>query len=154
MTSKSTLFANVGSGAVMMLFGTYVVFEAQKFDGVGASMPLFVGFGLIAFSALLIVVSVVKASLVGAIAPPTGSMKPRLALTVLMALWVLALPYAGFILSSIVAFGLITAIVPRHESWSVKGLLSHFVGGVAVILAFWYVLTAHLNVPLPAGQLF
>ena len=145
---------NIAGGIVFALLGAYVLLEAQKFEGVGAVTPVFVGAGLIVLSALLIVVGIVRPRLLPPSPAPTGSLRRRGLLVALVIAWVAALPFAGFLLSSLVAFALISASVPVDEPWTRRGIVLHALGGGLTIVAFWLVMTTQLNVPLPRGALF
>ena len=145
---------NIAGGIVFAVLGAYVLLEAQQFEGVGSVTPVFVGAGLIVLSALLIVVSVVRPRILPANPTPAGSMRRRGLLVALVIIWVAALPYAGFLLSSLVAFGLISASVPVDGPWTRRGIVLHVLGGGLTILVFWLIMTTQLNVPLPKGALF
>ena len=150
-SSNSTLVdkKNVVSGVVVFAAGVYVVWEAQKFEGTGASMPLFVGCGLITLAVLLIATAFVKPALLGSGKNKTGAMWPRLFLTAIMIAWVISLPIVGFLISSSIAFSLIALTVPKSEQQNFRFFIVHSLGGILVTFFFWYCLTVFLNVPLP-----
>ncbi|MFY0609915.1 MAG: tripartite tricarboxylate transporter TctB family protein [Hyphomicrobiaceae bacterium] len=145
-------WSNTIAGAFFACLGAYVLQEAQNFEDVGATMPIFVGIGLIVLSAILILANYFRSGLIAKVEPSQGSMRQRAILIVLVSVWVLVLPYAGFLLSSIIAFGLIAASVPKAERWTPVSIAGHAIGCISVTMAFWYVLTVFLNVPLPAAR--
>ena len=145
-------YTNTVAGVLFAMLGAYVIWEAQRFGQYGAVTPVFVGVGLIALSAALIITSFVLPTLIPAIQSPEGSLRKRGILVLLMIVWVAVLPVAGFLLSSIVAFGLITSAVPLHERWTMRGVVLHAIGAVCVTFAFWFILTTYLNVPLPKAS--
>lgn len=145
---------NAVAGIVFALLGAYVVWEAQRFGEYGAVTPAFVGGGLLVLSLALIATSLSAPRLIPPIQIPSGSMRTRSLLVILIVVWVAALPYAGFLLSSIGAFGAIAAAVPVLSNWTVRGIMLHAFGAVIVTFVFWFLLTAFLNVPLPGGKLF
>ncbi|MEO1207741.1 MAG: tripartite tricarboxylate transporter TctB family protein [Pseudomonadota bacterium] len=145
---------NVIAGVVFALLGAYVIWEAQRFGEYGAVTPVFVGVGLMALSLALIATSLSIPQLIPPVSVPTGSMFTRALLVGLMIIWVALLPYAGFLLSSIIAFGVIAAVVPVVSNWTFRGAVLHAIGAIIVTVLFWFILTAYLNVPLPAGKIF
>ena len=145
---------NAVAGVVFALIGAYVIWEAQRFGEHGAVTPVFIGVGLIVLSAALVISSFVFPRLVPATQVPTGALKKRGVLVLLMIVWVAVLPIVGFLASSIVAFGLIASAVPIRHQWTMRGVVLHAVGAVSITFAFWYVLTTYLNVPLPKASLF
>lgn len=145
---------NAVAGIVFALLGAYIVWEAQRFGEYGAVTPAFVGGGLFVLSLALIATSLSAPRLIPPIPVPSGSMRTRGLLVTLIIVWVAALPYAGFLLSSIVAFGVIAAAVPILSNWTYRGVVLHALGAVIVTFVFWFVLTTYLNVPLPGGKLF
>lgn len=146
-----SVMSNIVSGVLVLAAGVYISFEAQKFEGAGATMPLFVGYGLIVLSILLIAAALLKPVLLGAPKKTKGDFKPRLILAGIMTVWVILLPITGFLLTSIVAFALISMAVPKSARWSVQTAIIHVVGGIVVTFLFWYCMTRFLHVPLPSG---
>lgn len=143
---------NIVGGIIFALLGAYIFWEAQRFDEYGAVTPMFVGVGLIVLSLALIVSSLTLPKLIPPIERPTGSLKTRGILVILMIVWVTVLPYAGFMLSSIIAFALIAGFVPVQTRWTGRGIVLHAIGAVTVTVLFWFILTTYLNVPLPAAS--
>lgn len=140
---------NIFAGVGFLALGAYVLWEATKFEDVGATMPNFVGVGMIILASVLILASILRPQLVSRGELAGGSMLRRAIFVIVVAVWVLALPVVGFLASSIVAFAVLAASVPKAETWNLKQWAGHVLGGAVVTLAFWYVLTRFLNVPLP-----
>jgi len=72
---------------------------------------------------------------------------------VLMAAWIAVMPWLGFYVSSVAAFGVLMLVIDP----SVRNVKSFFVSltGVAIELAIFYVaFSTLLEVPLPRGILF
>ena len=148
-TAMPRASTNVLAGVGFAALGAYVLWEATKFEDVGATMPNFVGVGMIVLASVLILASILRPQLVGRNELAGGSMLRRAIFVTVVILWVLVLPVVGFLASSIVAFAILAASVPKAETWNLKQWAGHVLGGAVVTLAFWYVLTRFLNVPLP-----
>ncbi|MFT5511179.1 MAG: hypothetical protein ACI89J_004280 [Hyphomicrobiaceae bacterium] len=150
----SSHWSNIFAGVFFACLGAYVLWEAQNFEDVGATMPNLVGIGLIVLSGLLILANHFQPELIANVEPARGSMLQRAVLITLISIWVIVLPHAGFLLSSIIAFALIAAAVPKSDRWNRSTIVGHAIGGVCITVGFWYVLTTFLNVPLPATRLW
>jgi len=145
---------NLASGAVFAALGLFIVIASQQFEDAGRSTPTFIGYGLIALSLLLIVTEIVRSDLLPIPESDDGSKKQRFLFVVLMGLWILALPYFGFLLSCSVMFIFIALAVPRVDRWTVKGIVLHALSGVMTSATLWFALTQLLNIPLPEASLF
>ena len=140
---------NTALGAAFILLGGFVIWQAQAFEDIGRTMPVFVGSGLILLSLVLIGLAWIRPGLIGDLRMPEGSNGNRLVLVVIMAVWVAVMPWFGFLATSAVCFALVTLAVPRARAWSAADLGLHAAGGLVVIFLFWFVLARLLNIPLP-----
>ncbi len=145
---------NVIAGLVFAAFGVFLLIASQEFEDSGRSTPMFIGAGIVLLAAILVVSDFLKPAAADHGAADGGSQKRRLIFVVLMAAWVLLLPYLGFLVSGFIMFAIVAAAVPKHSRWTAKGLGLHAAAGVVTTAAFWVVLTQLLNVPLPEPTLF
>jgi putative tricarboxylic transport membrane protein len=150
---KSRL-ANLAGSAAFAALGLYIIMAAQQFEDAGRTTPVFIGLGMIFLALLLLGIEILFRETIPKIDKIEGSLSRRVAFVCIMLIWILFLPYLGFVVSSILAFALISAVVPRNYKWSFVPFSYHAVAGVAAVFVFWTILTTLLNVPLPSPQIF
>ena len=141
---------------LILLFGALVIWDTTTYaDFDSAVFPLIVGSALIAFCLLYILLWLM--GIVGGVAgggeTEAGSWPRRVGLVILMLGGTLAMPWAGFILSSFVTFAVL-ALIAMYEPWTKMRLLVFPLVGIGVIIGFYFLFGVLLRVPLPAGVLF
>ena len=114
---KSRLLNLTGSMSFIAL-GIYIILAAQKFEELGKVTPVFIGTGVIFLAILLLVAEFLVPNSIPKTDKIEGSLPRRIIFVGLMVVWVSLLQYLGFLISSILAFILISAAVPRKEKWS------------------------------------
>ena len=105
-------------------------------------------------SVLLIIVEFSKSELLPPPTAITGSLVRRSLFIALMVIWVVALPYLGFVVAGCLAFAIISAAVPKNSNKTSTNFALNTVAGVLTTIGFWVVLTAFLKVPLPEATFF
>jgi hypothetical protein len=117
--------------------------------------PRIVSAGMIAFCLLYIVFWLIGLAgyRTGSDETEEGSWPRCVALVVLMLGGTLAMPWAGFILSSLVTFAALTFIA-MYEPWTKMRIIVYPLVGIAVVLGFYVLFGELLRVPLPVGTWF
>lgn len=85
--------------------------------------------------------------------PPGGSLLRRTLLVAVLAGWILALPWLGFIVTSLVSFVLLS-LVAAFEPWNWRRTLIHLAVAGITVAGFYYLFARLLLVPLPEARLF
>ncbi len=145
---------NITGSLSFIALGMYIILAAQRFEEIGKVTPVFIGTGIIFLAVLLLVAEFLSPNSLPKIEKIEGSLPRRIIFVGLMVVWVSLLPYLGFLISSILAFILISAAVPRKEKWSLSPFYFHAAAGVVTTVGFWLVLTTLLDVPLPELRIF
>ncbi len=145
---------NITGSLSFIALGMYIILAAQRFEEIGKVTPVFIGTGIIFLAVLLLVAEFLSPNSLPKIEKIKGSLPRRIVFVGLMVVWVSLLPYLGFLISSILAFILISAAVPRKEKWSLSPFYFHAAAGVVTTVGFWLVLTTLLDVPLPELRIF
>jgi putative tricarboxylic transport membrane protein len=137
-----------------VLLGLFIFFGARGMSDVGSIFPTTIAVGMIVFSLALI-----ATILTGRAAPAMrreeseGGSRHRLGLAAVMAAWVGLLPLLGFVASSLAAFIAIMVIAdydrPGPRTWAIWIL-----SGIAIVLAFWWIMADVLLLRVPTGILF
>ena len=153
-TMKKTRVLNFTGGLAFVSFGTFMISAAQSFEDAGRVTPMFIGYGIIAPSILLLIVELFKSELIPATNKIEGSLARRGLFVTLMTLWVISLPYLGFVLAGCMAFGLISAAVPSKTDRVLTRFGVKIFAGIITTVGFWLVLTKFLRVPLPEAVIF
>ena len=143
----------LGSLAFGML-GSFMFYASQDFESAGRVTPAFIGCGLMVLSVLLVLVEFCKPELLPPPTAITGSLVRRGLFIALMAIWVVALPYLGFLVAGCLAFAIISAAGPKNSYKTSADIALYTVAGVLTTIGFWVVLTAFLKVPLPEATFF
>ena len=140
---------NLTASLAFILFGIFMIVGSQRFEDAGRATPAFIGCGIIFFAVILLLIELFRAEMIPTPKKIEGSLPRRGVFVGLMALWVMSLPYLGFILASSVAFILISVAVPENTNTKRKPFGLSALAGIATTIGFWLVLTNFLNVPLP-----
>lgn len=150
-------FANdiggVVAAALLALFGALVIRETGTYaDFDSAVFPRTVAIVMVALSIGYIVLW-----LAGFVrpTPPSepGSWPRRIGLVAAMLAAAFAMPWTGFIASSLALFAAL-AVLAMYERWTTARLIIYPLIGVAIVVGFYVLFGQLLRVPLPAGQLF
>lgn len=145
---------NLASGVAFAGLGLFLIVASQQFEDAGRSTPMFIGYGLMALAVLLIVTEIAKSELLPMPESEGGSGRRRLVFVALMAVWILTLPYLGFLFGCSVMFILVAMAVPRSTPWTLRSIAMHALSGIITTIGFWFALTHLLSVPLPVPSIF
>ena len=145
---------NLASGAAFAGLGLFLIIASQQFEDAGRSTPVFIGCGLMALAVLLIVTEIAKSEFLPIPESDGGSGRRRLVFVVLMAVWILTLPYLGFLFGCSLMFILVAMAVPRSKPWTIRSIALHALSGIITTIGFWFALTYLLSVPLPVPSIF
>lgn len=145
---------NILGSLTFGMLGSFMFYASQDFESAGRVTPAFIGCGLMVLSVLLVLVEFCKPELLPPQTAITGSLVRRSLFIALMAIWVVALPYLGFLVAGCLAFAIISAAVPINSNKTSAYVALNTVAGVLTIIGFWVVLTALLKVPLPEATFF
>ncbi len=138
-------------GAVLFAaLGFWVVHEAGAFSRRGAMLPLVVGYGMIALSAVLALTAWLRPG--PEAEAQGGSITRRWLFVAVLATWVALIPWLGFLLASALGFMVVSLIVPRETPWTPRVVVGHVVAAILATLAVYLVFAVYLGVPLPVGQ--
>ena len=145
---------NILGSLTFGMLGSFVFYASQDFESAGRVTPAFIGCGLMVLSVLLVLVEFCKPELLPPPTAITGSLVRRSLFIALMAIWVVALPYLGFLVAGCLAFAIISAAVPKNSNKTSAYVALNTVAGVLTTIGFWVVLKAFLKVPLPEATFF
>ncbi len=82
-----------------------------------------------------------------------GANLRRLGLVLVMLGATIAMPWIGFLLSGLIAFGAIL-VLAMYDPWTPMRLIVYPLSGAGVVLAFYFLFSNVLQVPLPVGTVF
>lgn len=147
--ARKNRLINSMAGLIFCVLGMLVIFESQRFESSGSVTPILVGIVLIVLSLVLIVISFVAPQQLPLIKQPEGSLKRRSVGAFVIVVWVMLLPFLGFLLTSTVAFFAISMTVPVQHPRSLFTCCLHAVIGALIVTFFWFFLTRYLGIALP-----
>ena len=145
---------NILGSLTFGMLGIFMFYASQDFESAGRVTPAFIGCGLMVLSVLLVLVEFCKSDLLPPPTAITGSLVRRSLFIALMVIWVVALPYLGFVVAGCLAFAIISAAVPKNSHKTSASVAINTVAGIVTTIGFWVVLTVFLKVPLPEATFF
>ncbi len=83
----------------------------------------------------------------------SGANLRRLGLVVTMLGATLAMPWIGYLTSTLLAYGAIL-VLAMYDPWTPKRILVYPLAGAGIVIGFYLLFSKTLQVPLPAGSLF
>lgn len=142
------------SGLVVALgtfsLALYVLWESRFFSPLGAVFPRFVAIVLLLAAVILAIVILIRQQ-----RPPKeggGSNRRRAVLALALMAWVALVPVLGFAIASLIGFAAV-GVVAKYDRWNVRGWLAFGLATLAGVMAFYFVFSVFLKVPLPEGAL-
>ena len=152
-TDQPRSIGSVVIAALLLICGAVVLWETTTyFDFDSAIFPRTVASLLVALCLIYIVLWLM--GLTRALDPAEpGSWPRRIGLVLLMLAGAFAMPWAGFILSSLVTFGCLT-LLAMYEPWTRLRIIVYPLIGIAIVFGFYLLFGEILRVPLPVGSLF
>ena len=135
--------------AIFVLIGTIAIWDTTKMvDSDSYVFPRTVAIFLIGFSLFYIVWNFIKAPEGQKKAASGGSTPRRIGLVAAMLISAFMMPYTGFMIAGIFAFGTIMTFA-MYEKWTRQRLLLYPIICVAVVSGFYLLFAKALLVPLP-----
>lgn len=144
----------IAFGLLFIAIGVLAYLGTRDMSAMGSVFPSTLSAALVLLSALLIALQVRRPA-----APPrtgpatTGSVFRRAAVVVVIGLWALLMPELGFLVSSLAAFVLITALA-TFERPRASTVALYAVTGLVIVGAFHLVMDRVLGLRLPEGWFF
>ena len=140
--------------ASFIVLGIAIFLGATKFSALGGVFPITIAAVLVGFSVLLIAINLRRpAGGTSETFDLNGGAKRRVTLGAVMLAWVMLMPEIGFLVTSIIAFGIIMLIAdydrPPARTWAVW-----IASGMLICVGFWWILANVLLLRMPAGVLF
>lgn len=83
----------------------------------------------------------------------SGANLRRLGLVAAMLGATLAMPWIGYLASTLLAYGAIL-VLAMYDPWTPKRLLVYPLAGAGIVIGFYLLFSKTLQVPLPVGSLF
>lgn len=140
----------MGFALGFFILGSLAWWQTQEMSAMGAVFPRTVSLAMIVCAAAYIVQALWRHT------PPVprnaGSWPRRIALIVVMAIWIGIMPHLGFLSSGLLAF-LVLSVVANYDGWTPWRWGVYTVTAVAVVAGFYGLFAEGLNVPLPRGWL-
>tara|TARA_B100000989_G_scaffold241532_1_gene188407 strand:- start:3562 stop:4023 length:462 start_codon:yes stop_codon:yes gene_type:complete len=140
---------NLLTHVIIAFVGLAMILLSRKFEQAGSITPTFIGGGMILLSFLSIGLAEKKFVAAFDARKNNKSAYKSIYFVVLIASWVLSLPYLGFLCSGFLFFTFISLLVPRVNKISWKTCLVAFFSGAITTSIFWALLTQILQIPLP-----
>lgn len=138
--------------AIFILIGVLALWDTFDYtDADSFVFPRTVAGAMIVFCIALITWSLLRP--IDIEARGAQSTPRRVGLVTAMLIAALLMPYAGFLLSGLVAFGAIVWLA-MYDPWTRGRLIVYPLVGTAIVVGFYFMFTKVLLVPLPDGRLF
>ncbi|MCP3868656.1 MAG: tripartite tricarboxylate transporter TctB family protein [Gammaproteobacteria bacterium] len=142
--------------AVFILLAVVAIWDTTEMtDADSFVFPRAIAVTMIGFSILFIVLQLIRpstgtndeAGIVG------GSTLRRIGLVLAMVISSLLMPWLGFLVSGVLAFGSVM-VLAMYDEWTLFRRLFFPVIGIVIVFGFYFMFAELLLVPLPVGTLF
>lgn len=151
---------NLGGAAVALIFlavGAYAVWTSLSMTMLGAIFPRTIGAILIGLSMIQVVRALAgrggQRSGESAEASNEEGLVRRLGLVLVMVAWAIVFPLVGFVATSLVA-AIALVFLAEHENTPVAIWILRIAVVSAMVMAFYWLMTRVLYIPMPRGLLF
>ena len=136
--------------AVVAIWDTTDMTDADSFI-----FPRAIAISMISFCILFIVQQMVSPSIGknDEAGVNGGSTPRRIGLVAAMVISSLLMPWLGFLVSGVLAFGSIMALA-MYDEWTTLRRIVFPLAGIAIVVGFYFLFAELLLVPLPVGTLF
>jgi putative tricarboxylic transport membrane protein len=142
----------IGFAVLFAAMGILAALEADEMSLLGSIFPRTIGMAMAAFAICYIAYAFLQPRSRDA-ADGTGSWTRRIALTLIMLVWIALLPWLGFIVASILGFfGMV--LTGNYDRWDTKRVALYAATSAGLIGGFYLLFAIVLNVPLPEARLF
>jgi hypothetical protein len=140
-------------GVLFILLGAVVLHDTTTYvDADSFVFPRTIAITLIVLSLALVILKAIRPG-VAAEAPVPGSTPRRIGLVLAMLAAGAAMPYVGFLVSGLAAFGAIMALA-MYDRWTRRRAVVFGLAGVGIVAGFDGLFAGVLRVPLPVGTVF
>jgi len=151
-------------GAVLFIcLGALLLYDTRGMTPMGSVFPVVIASAMIALAGILVVQNVLRGrrrpfpaagqSDMPVTEQPAESMPRRAGFIAAMFGWIFLMPLLGFFVSSLIAFGVITALA-CHERPSAREAVMLFALGLVILVGFYLLMVYVLLIPLPQGIFF
>lgn len=142
--------------AVLIVIALFALWDTTTMtDSDSYIFPRAVSLAMIIFSLFFIIKQLISPSMgVNDEAGTSGGSTPRrIGLVVTMIISALLMPWVGFLISGVIAFGSIMMLA-MYDEWTIKRRLVFSLSGMVIVVGFYFMFSELLLVPLPSGNLF
>jgi len=153
---KQSDLSGIIVAAVLILVACVALWDTTNMvDADSFVFPRAVAVAMIVFSIIFIVLQLINPSIGrnDEAGISGGSNSRRTGLVVAMVGSALLMPWLGFLISGVMAFGCIM-LLAMHDEWTLKLRLIFPLVGLVVVVGFYFLFAELLLVPLPTGSLF
>lgn len=138
---------------LFIALGLAIYFGASGMSPLGSVFPVTIAGALIVFSSILIGMNLRRpAALPGKSFEMTAGAKHRIALGVIMLIWVFLIPEIGFLITSMAAF-VVIMVIADYDRPSLRTWATWIVAGLLICSCFWWLMANVLMLRMPAGFL-
>lgn len=141
---------------IMILLAMLAIWDTTDMtDSDSFIFPRSVAIAMITFSLLYIVMQLISPSIgINDEAGVSGGSSPRrIGLVVTMIGSALLMPWLGFLISGVLAFGTIMMLA-MYDEWTARRRLVFSLSGIVIVVGFYFMFAELLLVPLPVGNVF
>ncbi|MES9935386.1 MAG: tripartite tricarboxylate transporter TctB family protein [Sedimenticola sp.] len=141
---------------LLILVGAIALWDTTNMtDSDSFVFPRAVAIAMIAFCILFIVMQMISPSIGknDEAGVNGGSSLRRIGLVLAMVGSALLMPWFGFLVSGVLAFGSIMMLA-MYDEWTLSRRLIFPLAGVVIVLGFYFMFAELLLVPLPVGSVF
>ena len=142
--------------AILIVVAAVAIWDTTDMtDADSFIFPLAVAVSMISFCILFIVLQMISPSMGnnGEAGVQGGSIPRRIGLVSAMVISSLLMPWLGFLVSGVLAFGSIMMLA-MFDEWTASRRLVFPLAGIAIVVGFYFMFAEMLLVPLPIGTLF
>ena len=140
-------------GAIFIVIGIAALMDTADMSPMGSVFPRAISTLLIVFSAVMVALALLGGGVRSPAPEPSEAARRRIWLGVIFGVWVFAIPVIGFATSGLIAF-IAMMFVAEHEPQPAAVWLRRALIGLAVVAAFWLIMSQVLLLRMPAAWLF
>ncbi|MCP4126344.1 MAG: tripartite tricarboxylate transporter TctB family protein [Gammaproteobacteria bacterium] len=158
-TEKSQEKADISGmvvAVILILIAALAIWDTTDMtDADSFVFPRAIAISMISFCTLFIVRQMISPSIEknDEAGGEGGSTARRIGLVLAMIVSSLLMPWLGFLISGILAFGSIMMLA-MYDEWTLSRRLVFPLAGIVIVIGFYFMFAELLLVPLPVGTLF
>lgn len=153
-------YRDIGSMILAVLFialGAYALLETPQMTPMGSVFPTTIATVMILLSLALLAIHIRRPARPAGTAGSEGGAKAstvrRIAVTVVLGLWTVAIPLTGFFVTSLVAFWALIAVA-NYDGLSIRTAIVYAVSGAVIVAGFYLLMADILLIRMPKGIMF